>query len=287
MSLKIGSNIKKVKINNSIISLIKLNGKKLYELLKYTIAEKWVDVYNNCGAEGSLTSDNLDVWISNSTVGDDKLLMLDFTLTETHNLKATFEVTGYEGSPDYLYAIIANDDWTSVYQFTLIRNDNNASFTRTINQVLEAGNYQVSMVAYDAMDVGLKCTEFSLSTEIPENLFDLSSYDFPTTQKGLTFDYDNTKKSLTINGENNDDIMFHIPCVLKPGNYTFSYTIPMGDEGFFEFSIDNLPETTLDCIDANLVTFTITQDTTELLLHFLPGWIYDNMEISFTLVKND
>ena len=256
-------------------------------LTSYTIAEKWVDVYNNCGAEGSLTSDNLDVWISNSTVGDEKLLMLDFTLTETHNLKATFEVTGYEGSPDYLYAIIANDDWTSVYQFTLIRNDNNASFTRTINQVLEAGNYQVSMVAYDAMDVGLKCTEFSLSTEIPENLFDLSSYDFPTTQKGLTFDYDNTKKSLSINGENNDDIMFHIPCILKPGNYTFSYTVPMGDEGFFEFSIDNLPETTLDCIDANLVTFTITQDTTELLLHFLPGWIYDNMEISFTLVKND
>lgn len=256
-------------------------------LTSYTIAEKWVDVFNNCGAEGSLTSDNLDVWISNSTVGDDKLLMLDFTLTETHNLKATFEVTGYEGSPNYLYAVITNDDWTSVYQFTLIRNDNNASFTRTINQVLEAGNYQVSMVAYDAMDVGLKCTEFSLSTEIPENLFDLSSYDFPTTQKGLTFDYDNTKKSLTINGENNDDIMFHIPCILKPGNYTFSYTIPMGDEGFFEFSIDNLPETTLDCIDANLVTFTITQDTTELLLHFLPGWIYDNMEISFTLVKND
>lgn len=285
MSLKIGSNIKKVKINNSIISLIKLNGKKLYELFKYTIAENWVDI-TNCGAEGTLTSDNLDVWISNTNVDDPKSLTLDFTVNETHNLKASFEVNGYEGCPDYLYAFIVKDDNTPIYMFTLIRNDPYTSFTRTIHQVLEAGNYRFDIFASDAMEVGLKCTEFSLSTEIPENLFDLSSYDFPTTIEGLTFDYDNAKKSLTINGENNADVIIKVPCVLQPGNYTFSYTMPMGDSGFFWFDIDGMEEATLDCMGANLATFTVTQDTTELTLWFLPGWAYDNLELSFNLVRN-
>lgn len=285
MSLKIGSNIKNVKINNSIISLIKLNGKKLYELFKYTIAENWV-VNNINTVEGTLTSDNLDVWISDSDVGDPTTLALDFTMNETHNLKASFEFNGYEGCPAYLTAIIVKDDNTMMGSFTMINSDPYTSFTKTFHQVLEAGNYRLFIVPSDAMKVGLKCTEFSLSTEIPENLFDLSSYDFPTTIEGLTFDYNNAKKSLTINGENNADCTLRVPCVLKPGNYTFSYTMSMDDSGFFTFSIDNLPDTMLDCIVGNLATFTVTQDTTELLLQFLPGWAYDNVEISFNLVRN-
>lgn len=288
MSLKIGSNIEKVKINNSIISLIKLNGEKLYELYEedaYTIAENWVD-YNNGGADGTLTRDNLDVWISASDTDDFKGLALDFTLTETHNLKATFEFTGYEGCPRYQMAYIIKDGSEWLHEFIMYFDSSGNAFTRTINQVLEAGSYQLVLGSWNAMDFGVKCTEVSLSTEIPQNLFDLSSYSFPTTKGGLTFNYDNDNKVLSINGYSNDDFGLYIPLVLDAGNYTISYQPTQTELGFY-FAIDNISDSQLTGWAQNNKTFDVTSTTSQIILWFDAGYTYNNLELSFNLVKND
>lgn len=288
MGLKIGNNIQKVKINNSIISLIKLNGEKLYELYEetvhYTIAENWVD-YNNSGADGTFTRDNLDAWISASNNGDFKGLALDFTLTETHNLKATFEFTGYEGCPKYQVAYIIKDGSEWLHEFTMRFDDLGTNFTRTINQVLEAGSYQLVLGSWGAMDFGVKCTDVSLTEKIPENLFDLSSYSFPTTKDGLTFNYDNTKKSLLINGESNDDFGLYIPLSIPPGNYTFSYQPNQTELGFY-FSIDNVSDSQLTGWGKNNKTFDVTSTTSQIILWFDAWYVYNNLELSFNLVKN-
>lgn len=285
MGLKIGNNIQKVKINNSIISLIKFNGKKLYELFNYTIAENWVD-YNNGGANGTLTRDNLDVWISTSNNGTHKGLALDFTIEGTHNLKASFEFTGYEGCPRYQTICILKDGSELLHEFTMYFDRAGTNFTRTINQVLETGSYKLVLGSWTAMDFGVKCTGVSLTTEIPENLFDLSSYSFPTTKGGLTFNYDDVKKSLKINGESNDDFGLYIPLTIPAGNYTFSYQTNQSELGFY-FSIDDNSASMLTGWGQNNKTFDVTSTTSQIILWFDAGYTYNNLDLAFNLVKND
>lgn len=252
----------------------------------YTIADNWIP-YNNCSIDGTTIKDNLNAWISASNDDNYNALAIDFTLTETHNLKATFEFTGYDGCPRYQNAYIEKDGvilWDA--EIDLSFESSRATFTRTINQVLEAGTYKLLIGSYGAMDFGLKCTEFSLSTEIPQNLFDLSSYSFPTTKDGLTFNYDNEEKTLTINGESNNDFGLYIPLTIPPGNYTFSYQTNQTELGFY-FSIDEISSSMLTGWGRNNKTFDITSTTSQIILWFDAWYVYRNLELSFNLVKND
>ena len=251
----------------------------------FTIADNWVP-YNSCTIDGTTIKDNLDAWISASNDGDFKGLSLDFTLTETHNLKATFDFEGYEGCPRYQVVYIIKDGSEWLHEFSMTFDKAGTNFVRTINQVLEAGSYQLVLGSWGAMDFGVKCNEISLTTEMPQNLFDLSSYSFPTTKYGLTFNYDDVKKSLKINGESNDDFALYIPCVLKPGNYTFSYQANQTELGFY-FSIDEISASQLTGWGKNNKTFDVTSTTSQIILWFDAGYAYNNLELSFNLVKND
>lgn len=252
----------------------------------FTIADYWIP-YNNVTIDGTANRVGLDAWISATNDDNYNALALEFTLTETHNLKAAFEFTGYEGCPRYQNAYIEKDGsilWDT--EIDLAFESNGATFARTINQVLEAGTYKLLIGSWSAMDFGIKCTEFSLSTEIPTNLLDLSSYGFPTTKDGLTFNYDDTEKTLTINGYSNTDFGLYIPCVIGAGNYTFSYSPIQTNYGFY-FSIDSWGETALNGWGKNLKTFTATYDTSQMILWFDAGYTYDNMKLKLNLVKND
>lgn len=251
----------------------------------YTMADSWRP-YNNCSIDGSTIKDNLNAWVSASNDGNFKGLSLDFTLTETHNLKASFEFAGYEGCPKHQTIWILKDDSEWLHEFTMYFDDLGTNFTRTINQVLETGSYKLIIGSYGAMDFGLKCTEVSLSTEIPQNLFDLSSYSFPTTKDGLTFNYDNEEKTLTINGESNDDFGLYIPLSLPPGNYTISYLPNQSDLGFY-FSIDEISDSMLTGWGRNNKTFDVTSTTSQIILWFDAWYVYNNLELKFNLVKND
>ena len=289
MSLKIKNNISSIKINGHYIKEAKLNGYivyKLKETTNYTIAEEWGG-FTNGSINGTLTRDNLDVWIT-GTSNDGYLqgVVLDFTIEGTHNLKATFEFTGYEGCPRYQTCYIINhDEGTIMSEFTMYFDEARTNFTRTVNQVLETGHYALFIGSDKNMDFGLKCTEFSLSTEIPQNLFNLNHYNFPIRQNGLTIDYDNVKKSLKINGECTSDLYLSIPLSIPRANYTFSYQEMQQDLGFY-LALDKADDSELDGLGNNNSTFDIPDTNNELLFLFQPGYTYNNLELSFNLVKN-
>lgn len=290
MSLKIQNNISSIKINGYYIKEAKLNGYIVYKLkdeetTHYTIDETWSYSVNGT-VDGTLTRDNLDVWVTGTKIEQQlQGLAIEFTTVGTHNLKATFEFTGYKGCPKYQTCYIVNIVDGSIYEFTMYFDDAGTSFTRTINQVLESGNYEFTLCSWNNMDFGVKCTELSLSNEIPQNLFDLSNYSFPITQNGLTFNYDNVKKSLTINGKSSGDFGLYIPLVLTAGNYSFSYLANQSNYGFY-ISIDNSSTTMLDGWKKNNKTFDLTSSSSQLILWFDTGYTYDNLELSFNLVKN-
>ena len=288
MSLKIQNNISSIKINGHYIKEAKLNGYVVYKLKEttnYTIAEEW-NGFTNGSIDGTLTRDNLDVWIT-ATSNDGYLhgVVLKFTIEGTHNLKATFEFTGYEGCPRYQTCYILDAEGILISEFTMYFDEARTKFTRTINQVLETGNYTLFIGSDKNMDFGLKCTEFSLSTEIPQNLFNLNHYNFPITQNGLTIDYDNVKKSLIINGECTDGVLLSIPLSIPRANYTFSYQEMQKDLGFY-LALDKGSDSELDGLGNNNSTFDIPDTNNELLLLFEAGYTYNNLELSFNLVKN-
>ena len=290
MSLKIQNNISSIKINGHYIKKAKLNGYIVYELkdeetTHYTIDETW-SYYVNGSVEGTLTRDNLDVWITGTKIEQElQGLAIDFTITGKHNLKATFEFTGYEGCPRYQTCYIINIDDGSMYEFTMYFDDAGTNFTRTINQVLESGSYELALCSWNNMDFGVKCTELSLSTEIPQNLFDLSDYSFPITQNGLTIDYDNVKKSLILDGECTSDLNLSIPLSIPRANYTFSYREMQHDLGFY-LTLPTVYGSTLNGLGNNNKTFDVYSTTNKLLLSFEAGYTYNNLELSFNLVKN-
>ena len=290
MSLKITNNISSIKINGHYIKEAKLNGYIIYKLkdeetTNHTIDETW-SYYVNGSVDGTLTRDNLDVWITGTKIEQQlQGLLLEFTITGKHNLKATFEFTGYEGCPRYQTCYIVNIDDGTMYEFTMYFDDAGTNFTRTINQVLGSGTYKLALVSWNNMDFGVKCTEVSLSTEIPQNLFDLSNYSFPITQNGLTFNYDYVKKLLIINGKSKGDFGLYIPLSIQPGNYTFSYQENQANLGFY-FSIDEIDSTMLTGWGKNNKTFDLTNSPSQLILYFDAGYTYDNLELSFNLVRN-
>ena len=289
MSLKIKNNISSIKINGHYIKEAKLNGYivyKLKETTNYTIAEEWW-YYVDGSVDGTLTRDNLDVWITN-TSNDGYLhgVVLDFTIEGTHTLKATFEFTGYKGCPRYQTCYIINNNKDSIMsEFTMYFDEAGTNFTRTVNQVLETGDYSLFIGSYKNMDFGLKCTEFSLSTEIPQNLFNLNHYNFPITQNGLTIDYDNVKRSLIIDGECTSELYLSIPLSIPRANYTFSYQEMQQDLGFY-LALDKADDSELDGWGNNNSTFDIPDTNNELLLLFEAGYTYYWNELSFNLVKN-
>lgn len=290
MSLKIQNNISSMKINGHYIKEAKLNGYIIYKLkdeetTNYTIAENW-NYYTNGSVDGTLTRDNLDVWITGTKIEREvQGVTIEFTITGKHNLKATFEFTGYEGCPRYQTCYIINVVDGSMYEFTMYFDEAGTSFTRTINQVLESGTYVLALGSWNNMDFGVKCTEVSLSTEIPQNLFDLSNYSFPITQNGLTIDYDNVKKSLKINGKCTSDLELDIPLSIERGNYTFSYQETQTDLGFY-LVLDTV-KSRLDGRGNNNSTFDVSTTNNYLLVWFDAGYTYNNLELSFNLVKNN
>ena len=288
MSLKIKNNISSIKINGHYIKEAKLNGYivyKLKETTNYTIAEEWGG-FTNGSINGTLTRDNLDVWITGTSNEELQGLALYFTINGKHNLKATFEFTGYEGCPRYQTCYILDAEGILISEFTMYFDEARTKFTRTINQVLETGNYILFIGSEKNMDFGLKCTEVSLLPEIPQNLFDLSNYNFPITQNGLTIDYDNVKKSLIIDGECTDGVLLSIPLSIPRANYTFSYQDVQRDLGFFlRLNRDNY-DGILDGYGDNNKTFDIYNTNDNLFLSFDSGYTYNNLELSFNLVKN-
>ena len=287
MSLKIKNNISSIKINGHYIKEAKLNGYivyKLKETTNYTIAEEWGG-FTNGSIDGTLTRDNLDVWITGTKIEQQlQGLSLEFTITGKHNLKATFEFRGYEGCPRYQTCYIINHDG-SMYEFTMYFDEAGTNFTRTVNQVLESGTYTLVLGSWNNMNFGVKCTEVSLSPEIPQNLFNLNHYNFPITQNGLTIDYDNVKKSLIIDGECTSDLYLSIPLSIPRANYTFSYQEMQQDLGFY-LALDNATNGELDGLGNNNSTFDIPDTNNELLVLFEPGYKYYGLELSFNLVKN-
>ena len=289
MSLKIQNNISSIKINGHYIKEAKLNGYIVYKLkdeetTNYTIAENWTHNVNGT-VEGTLTRDNLDVWVTGTSNGKIQCLSLEFAITGKHNLKATFEFTGYEGCPRYQRCFIINTTDGNLFEFTMYFDEAGTNFTRTINQVLETGKYLLLICSVNNMDFGVKCTEVSLSTEIPQNLFDLSNYNFPITQNGLTIDYDNVKKSLIIDGECTSELYLSIPLSIPRANYTFSYQEMQEDLGFY-LTLDRTEAGMLDGWGNNNATFDIYDTSNELLLLFDAGYEYYGLELSFNLVKN-
>ena len=290
MSWKIQNNISSIKINGHYIKEAKLNGYIVYKLkdeetTNYTIDENWVG-FANGSIDGTLTRDNLDVWITGTKIEQQSQgVAIEFTTVGTHNLKATFEFTGYKGCPRYQTCYIINIVDGSMYEFTMYFDDAGTSFTRTINQVLESGTYELVLCSWNNMDFGVKCTELSLSTEIPQNLFDLSGYSFPITQNGLTIDYDNVKKSLIIDGECTSELYLSIPLSIPRANYIFSYQEVQRDLGFY-LTLDRTDAGLLDGWGNNNRTFDIYDTSDALLLYFAPGYTYYNLELSFNLVKN-
>lgn len=288
MSLKIGNNISSIKFNGHYIKEAKLNGYVVYKLKEttnYTIAENWLH-YVNGSVNGTLTRDNLDVWITGTKIEQQlQGVSIEFTTVGTHNLKATFEFTGHEGCPRYQTCYIMNIVDGSMYEFTMYFDDAGTNFTRTINQVLESGTYELALGSWNNMDFGVKCTELSLSTEIPQNLFDLSNYAFPITQNGLTINYNNAKKSLIINGTCTSDLEFSIPLSIPRGNYTFSYQEVQQDLGFY-LALHRADGGILDGFGNNNATFDVYDNSDKLLLLFEAGYTYNNLELSFNLVKN-
>ena len=288
MGLKIGTNISSIKVNGHYIKEAKLNGYivyKLKETTNYTIAENWLYQVNG-SVEGTLTRDNLDVWVTATKIEQQlQGLILNFTTVGTHNLKATFEFTGHEGCPRYQTCYILNADDGSMYEFTMYFDEARTSFTRTINQVLETGHHGLFIGSFNDMDFGVKCTEVSLSTEIPQNLFDLSNYTFPITENGLTINYDNVKRALIIDGTCTSDLEFSIPLSIPRGNYTFSYQEMQKNLGFY-FDIDIVHGSTLTGLGDNNKTFNVSSTTDVMWLYFAPGYTYNNLELSFNLVKN-
>lgn len=290
MSLKIGNNISSIKINGHYIKQAKLNGYIVYKLkdeetTNYTIAENWIG-FTNGSVDGTLTRDNLDVWITGTKIEQQlQGLILVFTITGKHNLKATFEFTGYEGCPRYQTCYIIDAEGIIISEFTMYFDETGTKFTRTINQVLETGQYTLFICSENNMDFGLKCTELSLSTEIPQNLFNLNHYSFPITQNGLTIDYDNVKKSLKINGKCTSELYLSIPISIPRANYTFSYQETQRDLGFY-LALDRPEAGVLDGWGNNNATFDIYDTSNELLLLFEAGYTYYELELSFNLVKN-
>ena len=289
MSLKIQNNISSMKINGHYIKQAKLNGYIVYKLkdeetTNYTIAENWMHNVNGT-VEGTLTRDNLDVWVTGTSNGKIQGLSLEFAITGTHNLKATFEFTGHEGCPRYQRCFIINTNHGNVFDFTMYFDEAGTNFTRTINQVLETGKYLLLICSVNNMDFGVKCTEVSLSTEIPQNLFDLSNYSFPITQNGLTIDYDNIKKSLIIDGKCTSELYLSIPLSIPRANYTFSYREMQEDLGFY-LALDKADDSILDGLGTNNSTFDIPDTNNELLFLFEAGYEYYGLELSFNLVKN-
>ena len=289
MSLKIKNNISSIKINGHYIKQAKLNGYIVYELkdeetTNYTIAENWTHNVNGT-VEGTLTRDNLDVWVTGTSNGGIQGLFLEFAITGNHTLKATFEFTGYEGCPRYQRCFIINTDHGDQFEFTMYFDEAGTNFTRTINQVLETGKYLLFMCSVNNMDFGVKCTELSLSTEIPQNLFNLSNYSFPITQNGLTINYDNVNKSLIIDGDCNSELYLSIPLSIPRANYTFSYQKTQDDLGFY-LTLDRTEAGVLDGFGNNNATFDIYDPSNELLLLFEAGYTYYELELSFNLVKN-
>ena len=290
MSLKIQNNISSMKINGHYIKEAKLNGCIIYKLkdeetTNYTIAENWI-YFTNGSVDGTLTRDNLDVWVTGTKIEQQlQGVAIEFTIVGTHNLKATFEFTGYKGCPRYQTCYIMNVVDGSMYEFTMYFDDAGTNFTRTINQVLESGTYELALGSWNNMDFGVKCTEVSLSTEIPQNLFDLSNYSFPITQNGLTIDYNNVNKSLIIDGKCTSELYLSIPLSIPRANYTFSYQEMQKDLGFY-LALDKGNDSELDGLGNNNSTFDIPDTNNELLLLFEAGYTYNNLELSFNLVKN-
>ena len=290
MSLKIKNNISSIKINGHYIKEAKLNGYIVYKLkdeetTNYTIDETW-SYFVNGSVNGTLTRDNLDVWITGTKIEQElQGVAIEFTTVGTHNLKATFEFTGYEGCPRYQTCYIINIVDGTIYEFTMYFDDAGTNFTRTINQVLESGSYELALGSWNNMDFGVKCTEVSLSTEIPQNLFNLSNHSFPITQNGLTIDYDNVKKSLIINGECTSDFELYIPLSIPRANYTFSYQENQTELGFY-LKLYTVYGSTLDGWGNNNKTFDVYSTTNKMWLYFDAGYTYDNLELSFNLVKN-
>ena len=289
MSLKIQNNISSIKINGHYIKQAKLNGYIIYKLKdeetsNYTIAENWMHNVNGT-VEGTLTRDNLDVWVTGTSNGKIQGLSLEFAITGNHTLKATFEFTGYEGCPRYQRCFIINTNDGNLFEFTMYFDEAGTNFTRTINQVLETGKYLLLMCSVNNMDFGLKCTELSLSTEIPQNLFNLSNYSFPITQNGLTINYNNVTNSLIIDGECTSDLYLSIPLSIPRANYTFSYQKMQEDLGFY-LVLDKGDDSELNGLGNNNSTFDIPDTNNELLLLFEAGYTYYELELSFNLVKN-
>ena len=290
MSLKIKNNISSIKINGHYIKEAKLNGYIVYKLkdeetTNYTIDETW-SYFVNGSVDGTLTRDNLDVWITGTKIEQElQGVAIDFTITGKHNLKATFEFRGYEGCPRYQTCYIINVVDGSMHEFTMYFDETGTNFIRTINQVLESGTYELALCSWNNMDFGVKCTELSLSTEIPQNLFNLSNYSFPITQNGLTIDYNNVKKSLIINGKCTSDLELYIPLSIPRANYTFSYQENQTELGFY-LKLYTVYDSTLNGWGNNNKTFDVYSTTNKMWLYFDAGYTYNNLELSFNLVKN-
>lgn len=126
-----------------------------------------------------------------------------------------------------------------------------------------------------------------------DNVLDLSDYSFPITlDEGLEISYNKANMSITFNGTLTDSGGFNIPITQDLiGTYTLSYTPAESDKAFY-ISIDNKTETMVNGWGATEKTFTLTEQSSQLMFWFDHSStpernVYDNYTIKLKLVKQE
>lgn len=122
--------------------------------MPYTVATTWV-AYNTPNDEGPLGRGSLDVWMYNIS-GDGNLhgLALDFTLTTTLTLNFSVSCYAYAGAPRYFSLYILKNG--EIYQeFPQTFDTQGTKFTASIQQSLDAGEYQLVIGAKRSFEMGV------------------------------------------------------------------------------------------------------------------------------------
>lgn len=121
----------------------------------YTVDDNWMD-YNSGNPDGTLTFNDLNVWMYNYDSTPDVLdgISLDFEIEGAYNLIGNFNFNSYEGAPRNFGIYIYKDG--ELYkelpqQFDAL----GSAFDVSIDEEVETGSYQIVVGAYNNFEFGI------------------------------------------------------------------------------------------------------------------------------------
>ena len=121
----------------------------------YAVASAWQN-YNNGGADGTLTYNNLKLWMVNYDSTPDVIdgVSLDFEIEGSFNLVGTFNFYSYEGAPRNFGIYIFKDG--NLYKELPQQFDTlGSAFDVSINELVETGSYEIVVGAYNNYEFGI------------------------------------------------------------------------------------------------------------------------------------